>query len=116
LADELPVLAFNSGAALRAWLQEHHDTSDGIWVRIYKKASRVRSVTFDEMREEGLCFGWSESLRRPGDEASYLQRFTPRRVRGTASERNRRLAERLIGEGRMMPPGLDALDLRLDGA
>jgi hypothetical protein len=40
---------------------------------------------------------------------SYLQTFMPRRTIGTASERNRRHAQRLIQEGRMTPVGLKAL-------
>jgi uncharacterized protein YdeI (YjbR/CyaY-like superfamily) len=109
--SELPILAFNSGADLRAWLEEHHATSGGMWLRIYKKGSRVRSVTFHEVLEEGLCFGWSESLRRPGDDESYLQRFMPRRAKGTTSLRNRRLAAKLIAEGRMTDVGRGALGL-----
>ena len=112
--DTLPVLEFPSAEALRAWLMEHHATSDGIWLRIYKQRSGVPSVTFEEVLDEGLCFGWSESLRRTGDARSYLQRFTPRRTVGTTSKRNREHAARLIAEGRMTPAGLKALGLDPD--
>jgi uncharacterized protein YdeI (YjbR/CyaY-like superfamily) len=78
--DHLPIMAFASASALRQWLHEHHATSDGIWVRIGKQHAGVASLTFHELLDEGLCFGWSESTRRAGDEQSYLQRFTPRRV------------------------------------
>jgi uncharacterized protein YdeI (YjbR/CyaY-like superfamily) len=79
-------------------------------VRVFKKQSGRASVSFNELLDEGLCFGWSESLRRSGDTISYLQRFGPRRRKGTASLRNRRHAERLVKEGRMTPAGLSALD------
>ena len=87
--------------------------SPGIFVRIFKKHSGVASVTFEDVLDEGLCFGWSESLRLSGDDASYLQKFTPRRTPGTVSERNRRHVERLIREGRMTSAGLEALKGRV---
>ncbi|MFN8371836.1 MAG: hypothetical protein U0694_03020 [Anaerolineae bacterium] len=111
-SDELPVLEFHSAADLRAWLMENHATSAGIWIRIYKTHSGVKSVAFEEVLDEGLCFGWSESKRRGGDTQSYLQRFTPRRSKGTTSQRNREHAERLITEGKMMPAGLAALGIK----
>jgi uncharacterized protein YdeI (YjbR/CyaY-like superfamily) len=109
--EELPVLEFQSADDLRSWLENNHQTSSGIWIRIYKKHSGVKSVAFEEVLDEGLCFGWSESMRRKGDDKSYLQRFTPRRKIGTVSKRNLEHAERLIKEGKMTPAGLKALGI-----
>jgi hypothetical protein len=105
---ELPIVSFKSAHELRVWLAGNHATSDGIWLRIYKKNSGVESVTFGEVLDEGLCFGWSESKRVRGDEKSYLQRFTPRRTPGTTSVRNKKHIEQLIREKRMMPSGFAA--------
>ncbi len=105
------MLTFRSGANLRSWLIENHDTSAGIWIRIFKENTGVASVSFAEVLDEGLCFGWSESSRRKGDDNSYLQRFTPRRKVGTGSKRNREHVERLIREGKMTPAGAKALGL-----
>jgi uncharacterized protein YdeI (YjbR/CyaY-like superfamily) len=107
---ELPVLAFESATSLRAWLILNHAESDGIWLKIFKKNSGVPSVTFEEVLDEGLCFGWSESMRRKGDDQYYLQRFTPRRTKGSTSERNREHVKRLIRENRMTPSGLLSLE------
>lgn len=85
---ELPILSFKSSKELREWLMENHALSPGIWLRIYKKNSGVKSVTFDEILDEGLSFGWSESKRIKDDEISYLQRFTPRHTIGTTFKRN----------------------------
>lgn len=117
MADvDLPVLSFDQRQALRDWLLTNYATSAGIFVRIFKKHSGVASVTFEDVLDEGLCFGWSESLRLRADEASYLQKFTPRRTRGTVSVRNQRHVERLIHEGRMTPAGLEALNVRAGSA
>ncbi|MCA9342157.1 hypothetical protein KC945_01995 [Candidatus Saccharibacteria bacterium] len=111
MKTNLPVLEFRNCHHLRDWLIDNHDVSNGIFVKIYKKKSGIDSVSFEEVLEEGLCFGWSESLRLKGDEQSYLQKFTPRKTSGTTSERNRLLAARLIKENRMRPVGLAALGL-----
>ncbi len=107
---ELSIIAFKSADVLRLWLVENHATSEGIWLRIYKKNSGVASVTFEEVLDEGLCFGWSESMRIKGNEKSYLQRFTPRRTKGTTSKRNQEHIQRLIKEKKMAPFGLKALE------
>jgi uncharacterized protein YdeI (YjbR/CyaY-like superfamily) len=107
---EIPVLAFESATSLRVWLVLNHAESDGIWLKIFKKSSGVPSVTFEEVLDEGLCFGWSESLRRRGDDQYYLQRFTPQQTKGTTSERNREHIERLIREKKMTPSGLRSLE------
>jgi uncharacterized protein YdeI (YjbR/CyaY-like superfamily) len=109
MTDDLQVISFADGAALRSWLEVNHDKSPGVWVRIFRRDSEVPSVSFEDVLEQGLCFGWSESKRIRGDEVSYLQRFTPRRSKGTASDRNRALVVRLLAEGRMTEPGLEAL-------
>ena len=112
--SELPVLAFRSATELMVWLEENHATSPKIRVRIYRKNSGIPSVTFEEVLDEGLCFGWSESMWQRGDEDSYLPKFTPRKTTGTVSERNRQHAMRLLREGRMKPFGLSALGMPAD--
>ena len=104
-ADATPVLSFESAAALRHWLVQNHTTSEGIWIRLSKALAHRPSVTFLEVLDEGLCFGWSESLRRGGDETSYLQRFSPRRRWGTTSQRNRDRVNRLVSAGKMTAAG-----------
>jgi uncharacterized protein YdeI (YjbR/CyaY-like superfamily) len=106
---ELPIVEFTSRAELRSWLIDRHTISEGVWVRVFKKSSAMPSIPFDQLLDEGLCFGWSESSRRSYDEKSYLQKFTPRKKRGTQSERNRKRIEALIDAGMMTRSGLDVL-------
>ena len=112
--DNLPILEFETSVELRAWLEEHHASSEGMWLRIYKKHSGIRSVTFEQVLDEGLCFGWSESTRQKYDDVSYLQKFTPRKSNGTQSARNRSRAKLLIQQGRMKPSGLIALGRNIE--
>ena len=107
--DGLEVVAFEDVAQLRAWLGEVGTTHPGVWVRLQRAKSTRLSVTFLDLLVEGIAYGWSESTRHAYDDHSYLQRFTPRRTRGTASERNRRIAAELEEAGRMTEAGRAAL-------
>jgi uncharacterized protein YdeI (YjbR/CyaY-like superfamily) len=107
----LPILTFENGSELRKWLVENHSNSEGIWVRIFSKHAALPSVTFEELLDEGLCFGWSESMRRKFDQDSFLQRFTPRKTVGTKSRRNLERVLELMKDGKMTPSGLQALGM-----
>lgn len=109
MADDLEIMAFPTTQVLWAWLEANHTTHPGVWVRLQKVGSPVPSVGFHDLLEAGIAFGWSESSRRAYDATSYLQRFTPRRARGTTSPRNTMIADRLAAEGRMTSAGLAAL-------
>jgi uncharacterized protein YdeI (YjbR/CyaY-like superfamily) len=108
-ADQ-PVLFFATPAELEAWMAEHGEESDGIWLKFAKKASGIQSVVYAEAVEIALCHGWIDGQAKPLDDHHYLQRFTPRRARSKWSKRNREKAERLRAEGRMRPPGLREID------
>lgn len=106
MADDLPIHLFSGPTEFEAWLEENHDSSDGIWLKIAKKSSGEASVTYAEALELALCFGWIDSQKRGFDGRHFLQRFTPRRPRGRWSRINREKAEALIAAGRVRPAGL----------
>ena len=107
--EALPVVAFATRAELRDWLHLEHARSSGIWVRLARSGTALRSIRFHDLLEEGLSFGWSESTRHSGDAQTYLQKFTPRRTRGTKSERNKRMFEALHAQGLMTAAGEAAM-------
>jgi uncharacterized protein YdeI (YjbR/CyaY-like superfamily) len=110
MADTLPELVVADVAAWRTWLGANHAQSRGVWLVLAKKgASEPTALTYDQALEEALCHGWIDGQTGRRDERSYRQRFTPRRARSPWSKRNVSLAERLLGEGRMRPAGLDAI-------
>jgi len=107
VAGEPPELIVADAGAWRAWLGEHHADQVGVWLVLAKKGNtQPTSLTYDEALEEALCHGWIDGQTRGGDQSTYRQRFTPRRVRSQWSLRNVGLAERLTVEGRMQPAGL----------
>src|SRR5919199_6105855 len=102
-APDLPVLTFESEQAWEEWLEAHHATSAGVWMKIAKKASGIERAAYPGVLDTAICFGWIDGQRRPWDERYFLQRFTPRRHGSKWSRVNRDKATRLMGEGRMRP-------------
>lgn len=98
--------AFASSEDLSAWLEANHDVENELWVKVFKKASGVPSVTWDDVVTETLRWGWIDGVKKSLDDEAYLQRITPRRGRSTWSKRNTEHVERLTAEGRMEEPGL----------
>ncbi len=102
---EYKVLEFKDAKRWRQWLLKHHNNTDGIWLRFYKKASNIPTVTYAEALDEALCFGWIDGQGKKLDEVSYLQKYTPRRARSIWSKRNIEHVERLTRKKLMMPAG-----------
>jgi uncharacterized protein YdeI (YjbR/CyaY-like superfamily) len=101
---------FASKEEFTAWLEEHHATSDGLWIKIGKKNAGVESVTVTETLDTALCFGWIDGQRKPYDDQFFLQKYTPRRARSKWSKRNCGLVEKLIEAGEMRPAGLAEIE------
>jgi uncharacterized protein YdeI (YjbR/CyaY-like superfamily) len=106
VTDEQPELVVRDAAAWRRWLARHHEDQDGVWLVLAKKGTtKPTSLTYDQALDEALCHGWIDGKVQRKDEATYRQRFTPRRKRSPWSQRNVGIVERLRSEGRMHPAG-----------
>jgi uncharacterized protein YdeI (YjbR/CyaY-like superfamily) len=101
-----PVAAFESRDAWAAWLDEHHATSDGLWMRLAKKGSDATTISHATAVEVALCYGWIDGQARRIDAEYWMLRFTPRRTQSKWSRINRESATRLIEKGEMKPAGL----------
>ncbi len=100
-----------SRAQWRAWLRKHHAQTDSIWLVTFNKAQGAQHVTYSDVVDEALCFGWIDSVRRKVDDASSMLLMSPRRPKSAWSKVNREKVERLIAAGRMAAPGLAKIEL-----
>ena len=103
---KLPVRAFESAVGFERWLRAHHEKSPGIWLRLMKKASGRKGVTYLEALDIALSFGWIDDQTKAHDADSWLRKFVPRGARSIWSKINRAKALALIAAGRMQPAGL----------
>lgn len=108
--SELPVKLFKDKRDWAAWLDNHQATAPGLWLRIAKKTADIKSITYADALEIALCYGWIDGQKKAYDEATWLQKFTPRGARSIWSAINREKAGELIRNGFMKPAGLKAIE------
>jgi len=99
---------FACQAELRKWLNKNHATADELWVGMYKKHTSKPSITWPQVVDEVLCFGWIDGIRKGIDADSYMNRITPRRKNSNWSAINLKRVEELKALGLMQPAGLKA--------
>jgi len=104
-----PIRLFATQAAWALWLEKNHRKSAGLWLRLAKKDSGLRSVTYKEALEVALCYGWIDGQKRGESEQAWLQRFLPRSANSIWSKINRDNVNALIASGRMKAAGLEAV-------
>jgi len=108
--DPKRIKTFRTSAAFAAWMSANHDKQPELWLKIYKKASGLPSVTAAEALDVALCWGWIDAIRKSFDDRSFLQRYCPRGGKSMWSQINRDNVERLTAAGRMTPHGQRHVD------
>jgi uncharacterized protein YdeI (YjbR/CyaY-like superfamily) len=108
--DGADIIVFEDTDQWVSWLADHHELKVGVWVKIAKKGSGKKSITITEALDGALCYGWIDSQRKSCDQDYYLQRYSPRRAKGSWSKVNVDKVEALIAAGRMREPGYAAID------
>ena len=104
--DPLPVMTFESTDAWDAWLAAHHAGSPGLWLKIAKKGSAGKTISYSDALDVALCHGWIDGQKGRHDDEYWLQRFTPRKPGSKWSKINTERAAALIESARMRPAGL----------
>lgn len=106
----LPTLEFKTSKSFETWLNKNHNQSTGIWLKIFKKDSGEKTITYKEALDVALCYGWIDGQKQAYDEKAWLQKFSPRTPKSIWSKVNIGNVERLISSGRMKPAGLVAIE------
>jgi uncharacterized protein YdeI (YjbR/CyaY-like superfamily) len=108
--DASPVRLFRSKRDWAAWLEKNHPKGTGLWLRLAKKGSGLRSVSYKEALEVALCYGWIDGQKRPESEEAWLQKFIARSSQSIWSKINREKALALVANGEMHAAGLEAIE------
>lgn len=98
-------------AGWRAWLADNHASSGGLWVATYKKSSGRQTITYDDLVEEALCFGWIDSKPNRLDDDRSLLWLAPRNAKSAWSRPNKERVERMLAAGLMAEAGLRMVEL-----
>lgn len=108
--DDLPHVEITSRAEWRAWLAANHTQADGVWLVAYKKHCGDKHVTWPEIVQEALCFGWIDGRTRRIDEDRVTLYVSPRKPGSIWSALNRRHVAELQQRGLMTPAGQRLVD------
>jgi uncharacterized protein YdeI (YjbR/CyaY-like superfamily) len=103
---ELPVLSFATSAKFAAWIKTQPARSPGLWLRLGKKASPLKTLSYQEALDVALAWGWIDGQLKALDHDSWLRKFIPRGARSIWSKINRDKALALIASGEMQAAGL----------
>jgi uncharacterized protein YdeI (YjbR/CyaY-like superfamily) len=94
----------------RKWLEKNSETEKSVWLISYNKKSDLKSVPYEELVEEGLCFGWIDSVKYKRDDESSYQYFSPRKPKSNWSKSNRDRVKKLTEAGLMTASGQKLID------
>ena len=101
---------FASEEAFRGWLKANHEFAPELLVGFWKKSSGKPSIDWPQARDQALCFGWIDGIRRSLGNDAYTIRFTPRRKGSIWSKVNVERYEALTADGQMTPAGVLAYE------
>lgn len=101
----------------RNWLLAEGESSDSVWLTVWKQAADPAFVRYDDVVEEALCHGWIDSTVNAYDELCYLLLLAPRKRGSVWSAPNRDRVRRMTAAGRMRERGQAAIDAaKADGS
>ena len=98
-----------SRSELRDWLRTNHRQSESVWLVRFKRPD-PRYVSYDDLVEECLCWGWVDSLPRKLDELRVMTRISPRRAKSAWSGLNKRRVEEMEAARLMTAAGRRVVD------
>ncbi|MEM9928429.1 MAG: YdeI/OmpD-associated family protein [Bacteroidota bacterium] len=108
-ADGFPVFYAASAADWRAYLSEHHNKVANTWLVLFKKNSQQPSLSYEEARDEALCFGWIDSKPNKRDAESYYLFFAKRNPKSNWSRVHKERVLALEAAGKLDAAGIDMI-------
>jgi uncharacterized protein YdeI (YjbR/CyaY-like superfamily) len=106
------VIFFETPAQLRTWFETNHQAATELWLGYHRKRTGKPSVTWQDVVDQELCFGWIDSVRYSLGEDRSAQRITPRRKASIWSAVNIRRFRELERAGLVHPAGRAAFERR----
>src|SRR4051794_34155650 len=101
---------FPTEADFRRWLEANHQSAPELLVGFWKKSTGKPSIDWPQARDQALCFGWIDGIRKSLGDDAYTIRFTPRRKGSIWSKVNVERYEALTAAGLMTAAGVAAYE------
>ena len=104
--DKVPCILICDAGKWRKWLEKNHLKKNKVGIILYKKHTGKPFITQREAMDEGICFGWIDTLIKRLDDKKFIRYFVRRGDKAMWSENTLRRAKCLLKAGRMSPVGI----------
>lgn len=92
----------------REWLATNHNSKQSVWL-IFDKGKN-RTLTYDDMVEEALCYGWVDSVPGKVSDTQAKIYVSRRKPKSSWSKVNKQRIEKLLHAGTMSDAGIAAVN------
>ena len=90
----------------RKWLEQNHDKEKSIWLVHDKFANPESRLSYEDIVQEALCFGWIDSTVKKRDDGRSMIYLSIRKPKSVWAKSNKVRVEKLIQNRSMTPTGL----------
>ena len=97
--------------SLRTWLKNHCSQSESVWLVKWKKGFGKNYISYDDIVDELLCFGWVDSLPKQLDNKKTMLRISPRNPKSNWSKVNKERVDRLMQDEKMEAQGIKMVEI-----
>ena len=108
---EIPEHYFKNDTEWRKWLHDHHNSSAGIYLILYKVNHHMESMRWEEAVRVALCYGWIDSTVKSLGDGKRRQYFCPRKPKSVWSKVNKDHIEELMANDQMHQSGLESIQI-----
>lgn len=105
-----PQILFESVTQLREWLSKHHKQASSIWLVKWKIDAGRPFISYDEIVDQLICYGWVDSLPRKLNAEQTMLRISPRNPKSNWSGVNKKRVARLVEVGLMEAAGMELIE------
>jgi uncharacterized protein YdeI (YjbR/CyaY-like superfamily) len=105
-------LYFATEGEMFEWFRDHSAGLSEIWLGVYKKVTKIPSITITQAMDAAVIFGWSESKWVTIDKIRFKIRLTPRIPGKTFTLGTARRYLTLEAQGLIQPSGQAAWEAR----
>lgn len=102
---------FKTDHEWRNWLHDNYNSSNGVYLILYKVAHENESMRWEDAVRVALCYGWIDSTAKSLGDGKRRQYFTPRNPKSYWSALNKRHIIELISLGLMHQSGLEKIEI-----
>jgi uncharacterized protein YdeI (YjbR/CyaY-like superfamily) len=107
--EDIPVIEPRSRADFRKWLTKAWQSEEGRWAIYTKKSAVASTLTYVDIVEECLCFGWIDGTAGKVDSERSKVYIRPRLPNSGWSSVNKERIKKLEAQGLLHPAGIECI-------